>query len=77
MERLLRNESSMDVNGNLASEYEGRTIIQKGMKKMANEKEFLVNFYTSSNAHERYVSKNREQFMCPLSNEIIVEAVTL
>ena len=77
MERLLRNESSMDVNKNVQSEIEGRTIMKKDMKKLANEKEFTLNFYTSSNAHERYLSKERQQLMCPLSNEIIIEPVTL
>ena len=34
MERLLRNESSMDVNKNVKSEIEGRTIMKKDMKKL-------------------------------------------
>lgn len=77
MERLLRNESSMEVSGDVQSQIQGRTIMKKDMKKKANEKEFTFNFYTSSNAHERYESKEREQFMCPLTNEIIIEACTL
>lgn len=77
MERLLRNDSSLKLNKKVQSEIEGRTIMKKDMKKRANEKEYTFNFYTSSNAHERYESKEREQFMCPLTNEIIIEAVTL
>lgn len=43
------------------------------MEKKANDQTFMVNFYTSSNADGDNRAKNeREQFMCPLTNEIII-----
>ena len=53
MERLLRDENSADTADDVMSQVKDRTIMKKEMKKKANEQEFTVNFFTSSNAHER------------------------
>ena len=47
------------------------------MKKRANDKELTINFYSSSTADERGLNKERDQIMCPLSNEIIIQGCTL
>ena len=60
MERLLRNESALDLDKDVTSQVKDRTILKKEMTKKANEKEFSFDYYTSSNAHEREYSKKRE-----------------
>ena len=77
MERLLRNESRQDEQKTEDAGAFGFSIIKKEMKKKANDKEFTFNFYTSSTADERSLNKEREQFMCPLTNEIIIQGCTL